>query len=254
MRAAKHTVAALLAIGMAGCASVPPEQREPYDPWESLNRPIWTFNYTFDRYLLRPIAKGYDTVAPKPVKAGVFNFFENLRTVGYIPNHVLQGKFVDAGRQTGRQDGKRLALLLVRAGSIHSVSAVNGYADHARVGTEGFARAHLALELRHAPVVADSRHLEPADAAVVPETLVEVDAVHSRVARHVVVRGRVAEVGRVGSGADSRRHCRRVDADEVLPAPFDQVNRSNGSVEFYKGTNQQCLRGQGFIWTALSLS
>ncbi len=102
MRSAKTILAALLAVGAAGCASIPPEDREPYDPWEAVNRPIWTFNYTFDRYLLRPIAKGYDTVAPKPVKFAVFNFFENLRTVGYIPNHLLQGKFLDAGRQTAR--------------------------------------------------------------------------------------------------------------------------------------------------------
>lgn len=102
MRTKGILLAGLLILVSAGCASIPKEDREPYDPWEAVNRPIWTFNYTFDRYLLRPLAKGYDTVAPKPVKFAVFNFFENLRTVGYIPNHLLQGKFAGAARQTGR--------------------------------------------------------------------------------------------------------------------------------------------------------
>ena len=102
MRTKGILLAGLVILSSSGCASIPKEDREPYDPWEAVNRPIWTFNYTFDRYLLRPLAKGYDTVAPKPVKFAVFNFFENLRTVGYIPNHLLQGKFAGAARQTGR--------------------------------------------------------------------------------------------------------------------------------------------------------
>lgn len=62
------------------------------DPLESVNRPISKFNQTFDRYLLKPIAKGYDTVAPEFVQDGVGNFFSNLKYPIVITNQFLQGK------------------------------------------------------------------------------------------------------------------------------------------------------------------
>lgn len=32
------------------------------DPWESINRPIFTFNDTLDTYALKPLAQGYQKV------------------------------------------------------------------------------------------------------------------------------------------------------------------------------------------------
>jgi len=92
---------ALLALG--GCASQPRSGDEgAYDPLESVNRPIFAFNNALDKAIIRPIAKGYDTVAPKPVKIGVANFFDNLNTPIWALNHLLQGEFVEATKQTGR--------------------------------------------------------------------------------------------------------------------------------------------------------
>jgi len=72
------------------------------DPLEPINRPIYAFNDTLDRWILRPIAKGYDVAAPKPLKFAVMNFFTNWRTPVYVVNHVLQANFGAAARQTGR--------------------------------------------------------------------------------------------------------------------------------------------------------
>ena len=101
-RATAILVSALLLL--AGCASNPgvEEEEDDGDPFEGINRSIFSFNQTLDRFLLRPVAKGYDTVAPKGVKHGVTNFFWNLEQPIYVVNHVLQGKFLAALRQTGR--------------------------------------------------------------------------------------------------------------------------------------------------------
>ena len=47
------------------------------DPWEPMNRRIFAFNEALDKYLLRPVAKGYRFVIPDPVERGVTNFITN---------------------------------------------------------------------------------------------------------------------------------------------------------------------------------
>lgn len=87
-----------------GCASTPrdPDARAPYDPLEPLNRQVFAFNQAADRVVLRPVARAYDYVTPRPVKSGVNNFFDNLTTPIWILNHLLQGQPGEAGKQTGR--------------------------------------------------------------------------------------------------------------------------------------------------------
>lgn len=63
------------------------------DPIEGLNRSIFKFNQTADKWVLKPIASAYDHSLPKPAKTGVRNFFNNLQEPLNIVNNVLQGKF-----------------------------------------------------------------------------------------------------------------------------------------------------------------
>jgi phospholipid-binding lipoprotein MlaA len=103
-RAGAFTLA-LWVLGMiGGCASAPRDAdgRDPYDPLEPLNRQVFAFNRAADRIVLRPIARGYDTVTPRPVKSGVTHFFDNLATPLWVLNHLLQGEIAEAGRQSGR--------------------------------------------------------------------------------------------------------------------------------------------------------
>ena len=72
------------------------------DPWESVNRPIFTFNDTVDTYALKPIAQGYQFVTPQFVQDGVHNFFRNIGDVGNLANNVLQLKPHNAGVDTAR--------------------------------------------------------------------------------------------------------------------------------------------------------
>lgn len=62
------------------------------DPLEGLNRSIYSFNSTADKYILRPVASGYNTVVPRPAKKGVSNFFSNLGEPLSVVNNLLQGK------------------------------------------------------------------------------------------------------------------------------------------------------------------
>lgn len=35
-----------------------------YDPWEPLNRRIYYFNYTFDKYVFLPVVDAYNLITP----------------------------------------------------------------------------------------------------------------------------------------------------------------------------------------------
>ena len=72
------------------------------DPWESINRPIFTFNDTLDTYALKPLAQGYQYVTPNFVQDGVHNFFSNIGDVKNLVNDLLQLKVRDAGVDTSR--------------------------------------------------------------------------------------------------------------------------------------------------------
>jgi len=72
------------------------------DSLEKFNRSIYSFNVGLDKYLLKPIAKGYKAVTPEFVDASVTNFFSNLGDVENVVNNLLQFKVDDAINDTER--------------------------------------------------------------------------------------------------------------------------------------------------------
>ncbi|SFH39612.1 MlaA family lipoprotein [Modicisalibacter xianhensis] len=96
MKAIAVAVTAGLMLG--GCASQSQQTTaNPADPWEPFNRRVFAFNDALDRYALKPVAQGYDTITPDPVQTGVGNFFTNLGEIRTITNSVLQWKWTNAG-------------------------------------------------------------------------------------------------------------------------------------------------------------
>jgi phospholipid-binding lipoprotein MlaA len=87
----------ILACLLVGCATTaaPPEQRIPADPWEPFNRSMYEFNRGVDKAVLRPVARGYDAITPKPVRTGIGNFFRNLGSPVVMINLLLQGRGQD---------------------------------------------------------------------------------------------------------------------------------------------------------------
>ena len=68
-----------------------------YDPWQRFNRKVFQFNEVMDRYIAKPVAKGYRWITPNIVDRGISNFFSNLGDIGVTVNDLLQGKFMQAG-------------------------------------------------------------------------------------------------------------------------------------------------------------
>jgi phospholipid-binding lipoprotein MlaA len=82
---------------------VPPDPDvEEYDPWEKFNEKMFTFNYNMDKYVLKPVAKGYNAVMPDMFQTMIDNAFTNLRMPSRFVNKVLQWKLVDATKEMGR--------------------------------------------------------------------------------------------------------------------------------------------------------
>lgn len=92
----------LLALALVGCATVPPSQRNPRDPWQRVNRGVFKFNDALDTAVVAPVARTYVRVVPQLVRTGVTNFFNNLTSPDTIVNALLQGQLQPFARDTGR--------------------------------------------------------------------------------------------------------------------------------------------------------
>lgn len=100
---------AALAI-LAGCATPPPasdaealaEFRATNDPLEPFNRAMYATHTAIDTVALRPVAQGYRAVLPQPVRTGVRNMLQNIRTPIVLVNDMLQGQPRRAGDTLGR--------------------------------------------------------------------------------------------------------------------------------------------------------
>ncbi len=90
-------LAASLLLG--GCAS---SSHNPQDPFESFNRGVYRFNDTLDKAVVKPVAKGYNTLMPAPLRMMASNFFSNLNDVVVAANDLLQFKVVRAISDGGR--------------------------------------------------------------------------------------------------------------------------------------------------------
>ncbi|WP_166359314.1 MlaA family lipoprotein [Pseudomonas akapageensis] len=72
------------------------------DPWEGVNRAIFSFNDTLDTYALKPVAQGYQYITPQFLEDGIHNMFNNIGDVRNLANNVLQLKPQAAGVDTAR--------------------------------------------------------------------------------------------------------------------------------------------------------
>ena len=96
------------------------------DPFEGVNRVIFTLNDTVDQVVLRPVALVYRTVLPRPLRKGLSNFLANVSTPVTLTNDILQG------------DMKRAETTVVRFflnsvagfGGLHDVASEAGWERH----------------------------------------------------------------------------------------------------------------------------
>ena len=91
----------VLALSLGGCATTSGDKTE-IDPYEDLNRKVYSFNSTLDEYIAEPVAGAYAKVTPEIVQTGVSNFFQNLSSLNVILNDLLQGKIDQGFQDSGR--------------------------------------------------------------------------------------------------------------------------------------------------------
>lgn len=101
MRALGHASCAICALTLAGCTTAP-EALKNNDPFEPMNRAVYSFDEKFDRYALLPIAGLYINNVPNSLRTGLHNVFENAEEPVTIINDILQLKPLQAGRMTAR--------------------------------------------------------------------------------------------------------------------------------------------------------
>ena len=83
-------------------SEAPDPDVEEFDPWERFNEKMFNFNYNLDKYVLKPVAQGYNFVVPDMFQTMIDNAFTNLRMPARFVNKVLQWKLVDASKEMGR--------------------------------------------------------------------------------------------------------------------------------------------------------
>jgi phospholipid-binding lipoprotein MlaA len=113
--------AILLLWGSTGCSTT-----EGPDPWERMNRGTFAFNEAADKWVVEPVAKGWDFLLPEFAQTGVENFFDNLRAPVFVANNLLQGEV-----QQGYLHLWRMILnTTVGVAGFVDVASMAGWPDH----------------------------------------------------------------------------------------------------------------------------
>ena len=81
---------------------VPDDTVGEWDPWEPFNEKTFSFNRQVDRFVLKPVANGYNAALPDLIRGGIANMFDNLDVTRRLVNNVLQLKFEGAGQELAR--------------------------------------------------------------------------------------------------------------------------------------------------------
>jgi len=96
----------LLSVTLLTACSTMPEDKgvdEPSDPLEIINRPFWTFTWDYaDKYVTKPASELYTTYTPPFLRTGLYNMALNLNELSSAINNLLQLKFLNAAKSTGR--------------------------------------------------------------------------------------------------------------------------------------------------------
>lgn len=87
----------------AGPSQVESNSGQSYsDPLEPFNSAMFTFNLKLDRWVLRPVARGWATVTPEPARRSVGRFFNNANVIPRFANELFQLRLPQAGSELGR--------------------------------------------------------------------------------------------------------------------------------------------------------
>ena len=75
---------------------------EIHDPFEKINRKIYKFNQTIDKYSLKPITNAYIKTIPAPARNSISNALNNITLPITIANSILQLDFKNTVNATAK--------------------------------------------------------------------------------------------------------------------------------------------------------
>ncbi len=84
---------AVCALALSATPVLAQDADDANDPLEPVNRAVFSFNMTLDRYTLKPVARVYRDYLPDPAQKGIHNVLVNLRSPIDLLNTLLQGDF-----------------------------------------------------------------------------------------------------------------------------------------------------------------
>lgn len=74
-----------------------PRPLDVSDPFETVNRGLYRFNYNFDRFIFLPVTESYAAILPDYIEERISNFFNNVGEFNNLTNAMLQVKPKSAG-------------------------------------------------------------------------------------------------------------------------------------------------------------
>jgi len=100
--AARYALACALALVLCGAlpAGAEPADEPRLSGWDRFNSANSDFNFWMTVHVVKPLAKGYNFLVPKPLQRGIDNFLVNIERPRDIVNSLLQGRLRRAGRHT----------------------------------------------------------------------------------------------------------------------------------------------------------
>ena len=90
---------------LAESATLPDESEDEadYDPWQSFNEHMFSFNHdVLDGYLVKPAAEGWAKICPDVARRSFARLLNNLDTPRRLVNNLLQARPLGAGRELAR--------------------------------------------------------------------------------------------------------------------------------------------------------
>jgi phospholipid-binding lipoprotein MlaA len=101
-KSALSALPSLFALAICSVTAQVVALEENNDPWEGFNRKVFAFNDGLDRYVLRPVAVGYNYITPEFVDNSVTSMYSNAGEVLVVANDVAQFKLTQALSDTAR--------------------------------------------------------------------------------------------------------------------------------------------------------
>lgn len=73
-----------------------------YDPLESVNRKVYSFNKGLDQTIIKPTTEAYKEITPSFIQTGIRNVFNYIKSPFNLINYTLQGNGQKAGDSMAR--------------------------------------------------------------------------------------------------------------------------------------------------------